>query len=402
MAYYSVPPPRGYYEYQPTASPASSRDYNYYVPSSYKTATLPSRRSHTRTASYSTPRTATYSTPAGYTLPDYYTSSSSSSPPPSSAKYEYVSIDPHKRTATRRFSMSSGNNNQGDKRYAQIRTSTQRIFIDTSERHHTDSSSSEDPIYVLAEPRLGRKVSAAGTSAAATKKKSSSARAKADSTSFYKQEEVDTPIRSRARRSSTATKQPQPSPPKIIKPPRHATAEDALEHNIPAGFCLKNWDPSEKPIVLLGSVFDANSLGKWIYDWTVFSHKSQSPLAGVAGELWLLLIRFAAKMQRAEEGIHRVKYREDKAVLTELLDCGDRVWRKLKSLIKLCEEAMWQGATKDGSRKVMGQKSGVAFVDAFFGRDGEMDKTERLMNAMRHFNMRFDSECEDILRSLKK
>ena len=306
--------------------------------------------------------------------------------------------------------MSSGNNNnQGDKRYAQIRTSTQRIFIDTSERHHTDSSGSEDPIYVLAEPRLGRKVSAAGTSAAATaaKKKSSSTRAKADSTLFYKQEEVDTPIRSRARRSSTTSKLQQPPPPpstkpKVIKPPRQATAEDALEHNIPAGFCLKNWDPTEKPIVLLGSVFDANSVGKWIYDWTVFAHKSQSPLAGVAGELWLLLIRFAAKMQRAEEGIHRVKYREDKAILSELLDCGDRVWRKLKSLIKLCEEAMWQGATKDGSRKVMGQKSGVAFVDTFFGRDGEMDKTERLMNAMRHFNMRFDSECEDVLRSLKK
>src|SRR5690349_8878367 len=46
-----------------------------------------------------------------------------------------------------------------------------------------------------------------------------------------------------------------------------ATEADAIKHKIPAGYSLKNWDPAEEPIMLLGSVFDANSLGKWIYDW---------------------------------------------------------------------------------------------------------------------------------------
>ena len=36
-------------------------------------------------------------------------------------------------------------------------------------------------------------------------------------------------------------------------------------------------EPAEEPIVLLGSVFDANSLGKWIYDWTVYHHGASSP-----------------------------------------------------------------------------------------------------------------------------
>lgn len=36
--------------------------------------------------------------------------------------------------------------------------------------------------------------------------------------------------------------------------------------SIPAGYSAKNWDPSEESIFLLGSVFDANSPGKWIYD----------------------------------------------------------------------------------------------------------------------------------------
>lgn len=408
MAYYRVPPPvsnGGYFDYQPSISPSNSGEFNYYIPSSYKSTSR--RGSHARTASYSSPKMApSFTVPAGYPSPGYYSMNPDlSSPPPSLSKYEYVSINPHTRTATRRSSMSTGTSSHihnSDKRFASVRTATQRIYIDTSDRPHNDSSGAEEPIYVLAEPRLGRKTSTRKSSISTTT--TTTIRPKADSKLHFIQTntDIDTPTRSRARRDSTASKSGSIKTTKTIKPPRQATAEDALDHDIPAGFCLKNWDPVEKPIVLLGSVFDANSLGKWIYDWTVFSHKSQSPLAEVAGELWLLLIKFSGKMQRAEAGIRRVRYQEDKEMLNDFLDSGDRVWRKLKSLIKTCEEAMWEGASKEGSRKVMGQKSGVAFVDTFFGRDGEMDKTERLMTAMRFFNVRFDANCEDILRSLKK
>jgi hypothetical protein len=40
------------------------------------------------------------------------------------------------------------------------------------------------------------------------------------------------------------------------------TEADARKHRIPPGYSLKNWDPSEQPTMLLGSVFDANNLGK--------------------------------------------------------------------------------------------------------------------------------------------
>lgn len=59
---------------------------------------------------------------------------------------------------------------------------------------------------------------------------------------------------------------------KAKTPLRRATDEDAKNHGVPAGYSLKNWDPEEKPILLVGSVFDANSLGKWTYDWKVFYH----------------------------------------------------------------------------------------------------------------------------------
>jgi len=82
---------------------------------------------------------------------------------------------------------------------------------------------------------------------------------------------------------------------------RVATELDAKRHRIPAGYSLKNWDPNEEPIMLLGSVFDANSIGKWIYDWTVSHHGPATPISDMAPDLLLLLIKLAEKIKRAEK-----------------------------------------------------------------------------------------------------
>ena len=224
---------------------------------------------------------------------------------------------------------------------------------------------------------------------------------KADNYFFFTQTtnyEPDTPVRSRARRPSTSTRPKSSS--KSVKPAPVATAEDALRHHIPAGYSLKNWDPTEEPILLLGSVFDANSLGKWIYDWTVYHHKAGSPLTEVAGELWLLLIKFAGKMRRAEECLPRIRGRENREMVRDFYESGERIWAKMKSLLKLCEEFMWRVAKKEGAKgKIqMGEKSGIEFVKSIFGRERELERTERLMTSVRLWNMRFDANCEDILR----
>jgi len=46
----------------------------------------------------------------------------------------------------------------------------------------------------------------------------------------------------------------------------------------------------------------------------------------------------------------------------------------------------------------MGKNSGCEFVDSIFGRDRELEKTEKLMTGMRLWSMRFDANCDDILR----
>ena len=152
-------------------------------------------------------------------------------------------------------------------------------------------------------------------------------------------------------------------------------------------------------MLLLGSVFDANSLGKWIYDWTVFRNGPATPISEVAGDLWLLLIKIAGKMKRAEECLPRIKAMDNQEMVEDFIESGHRLWNRLEKLLKICEEFMWRHAKRDGKKGVtMGKNSGIEFVDTIFGRDRELENTESLMQSIRLWNMRFDANCEDILR----
>lgn len=218
---------------------------------------------------------------------------------------------------------------------------------------------------------------------------------------------ADSTQRSRPRRASdTRAKATQPPPrprttPATKLPPK-ATAEDARRHDIPAGYSYKNWDPDEEPILLLGSVFDANSLGKWIYDWTVFHYGPATPMTEIAGELWLLLIQLAGKIKRAEECLKRIRRTRSRDLVEDFLESGERLWQRFNKLLKICETYMWKAAKKEhpGTKNVtMGKNSGCEFVDAIFSVDREMDRTEKMMTGMRLWSMRFDANCEEILRN---
>lgn len=208
-----------------------------------------------------------------------------------------------------------------------------------------------------------------------------------------------------ARRNSTSVPQrPQTARPASVhkKPPPppavpQATEADAKRHRIPPGYQLKNWDPSEEPIMLLGSVFDANSLGKWIYDWTVYHHGPATPIADVAGELWLLLIQLAGKIKRAEETIPKIRSKDNREMVDEFIEAGYRLTDKLRKLLKTCEAPMLR-ASKDRPNAQLGKNAGVEFVETLFGRERELEKTERFMNSVRVWNLRFDTNCEEILK----
>ena len=214
-------------------------------------------------------------------------------------------------------------------------------------------------------------------------------------------------VSSRPRAQSSTTYHQPSSRPRAnskVKSPAKATPADAARAHIPAGYSYKNWDPTEEPILLLGSVFDANSLGKWIYDWTVYTHGAATPMSDLAGDLWLLLIQLAGKIKRAEECMPRIRHPEDQDLVEEFLDSGERLWQRFGKILKACEDYMWRAASKEAKKRgtnvsaSMGAKSGCEFVDSIFGRDRKLEETEKLMTGMRLWSMRFDANCEDILR----
>ncbi|EMF09529.1 uncharacterized protein SEPMUDRAFT_151509 [Sphaerulina musiva SO2202] len=217
---------------------------------------------------------------------------------------------------------------------------------------------------------------------------------------------ADTTNTNRPRRASHTSKPTHAPPPRrpstATKPPPKATEEDARRAGIPAGYSYKNWDPTEEPILLLGSVFDANSLGKWIYDWTVFFYGPATPMSEVAGEMWLLLIQLAHKVRRAEEIMPRIRAQTSRDLVEDFLESGERLWQRFNKLLKICENYMWKAAKKEsGNAKniTMGKSSGSEFVETIFGRDRELQRTEKLMTGMRLWSMRFDANCEEILRN---
>ncbi|KAK7889949.1 hypothetical protein LTR67_008413 [Exophiala xenobiotica] len=182
-------------------------------------------------------------------------------------------------------------------------------------------------------------------------------------------------------------------------PTMQATEADAVGAEIPPEYSIKHWDPTEEPIILLGSVFDANSLGKWIYVWTVFHLGASTPMADMAGELWLLLIKLAGKTKRAQECVDRIRNLDKRETVEDFILRGHRMWNKFKNLIKDCEHPMLRVAKRNGAAKI-GKEGAIAFLDTIFGRDRRLETTEQIMNRIRLWTTDFDLNCEETIKTV--
>lgn len=215
--------------------------------------------------------------------------------------------------------------------------------------------------------------------------------------------------RTSTRRPTTSGRGQQQSTPKRPStahghrsPPqrRQATEADAQKAGIPAGFNISNWDPTEEPLILLGSVFDANSVGRWIFDWTVFRYGAATAFSDMAGDLWVLLIGLSGRIKNADTLMHKIRRESDRTLVDGFLDGGERIWIRLKKLLRTCEDHMWASAKRnagDGKPAKLGKDAAFVFVEGLFGRDWELDKTEKLMASIRVWIHRYDANCEAIL-----
>lgn len=384
MSYhYGVPPPT--YSKFYDSSPQSSGEYVQYVPYQYEYTTPV--KGHRRKTSHTpvTSRVGGWFSPAG-------------SPPPGADHYSYnVSPSKDAYVSYERKRASSSAKPVPRPQPRTVRKPSQPVHVYEGDDVYVRDHYVEERVPLPTKP---------------TKQSKHGKKPSTDSYFYYGQEQIydeqqqqqqkPRTTTTRVRRSSTTTKstprKERSSDKPTQPPPPVATEEDAIRAGIPAGYSIKNWDPTEEPIILLGSVFDANSLGKWMYDWTVYKCGASTPMAEMAGDLWLLLIKLAGKMKRAKECVLRVKREEQREMIYEFIEGGQRLWKSFKLLLKDCEYFMMKAAKKQGSAILMGKNAGTEFVESIFGRERYLETTERLMNRLRVWTMRFDVNCEDIIR----
>ena len=205
---------------------------------------------------------------------------------------------------------------------------------------------------------------------------------------------MSTPQRPATARPSTTQQQAASVKPGAISTP--ATEADRARHKIPKGYSMKNWDPSEAPILLLGSVFHADSLGKWIYDWTIYHHGTNSESTALAADLWLYLIQFGGKMKTAEEVCNQIRSRRNRQLVEDYIAAGDRISERLRDLLKRCEDPMLKASKKGVSS--LGMNSGVEFVETLFSPDRELERTKRFVKHLETWVKRYNANCDEIVQ----
>lgn len=195
----------------------------------------------------------------------------------------------------------------------------------------------------------------------------------------------------------------QKGPNKSSKEPkksRRDSCELESDNRIPSEYCRKNWTPGEIPITLLGSVFDAEHLGKWIYDWSIVYYGLDSPFISIAGDMWMLLIQLAGNINSANVNINIVQQQNDKVLLQDFINSSKRLWKRLNEIIRICEKHMLDAIKNNNGNEVhidAGTDGAYSFLACIFGRDYQLNEVEKLMSSIRLWCKRFDSNCKELI-----
>ncbi|ROW05915.1 hypothetical protein VPNG_08009 [Cytospora leucostoma] len=175
---------------------------------------------------------------------------------------------------------------------------------------------------------------------------------------------------------------------------RVATAEEARRRGIPLGYNLEKWRPDQEPLLVGGSVYDADSLGRAIYDSTLAAcgDDRKAPLVEVAGDLWLLLIQFEGCLKRAVELAARLQDGNDPRELETIevyINSGYWEMEELDKLLKACDEHMRRAAAEG--------ESNLGLANILLNHYRMLGDTEKFMHSLRKWQRRFDGVCEPIL-----
>lgn len=185
----------------------------------------------------------------------------------------------------------------------------------------------------------------------------------------------------------------------LLEPPWHRepTVADAKKHHIAPGRCLKHWDPDEEPILLLTSVFDANSLGKWVLDQTARIYGEHDEMTELAADFWFEHIKLGGKIKHAKSRLSQIEDSSVRQRVKEFIASGDKLVNDLGEILKKCEQRVVEltGITEIPK---LGHKSVVVFIDTFIGRTpAQRDAFDDFTRSIRVWNQWFDTGCASLL-----
>lgn len=206
--------------------------------------------------------------------------------------------------------------------------------------------------------------------------------------------------------------QQYPQGPKILRSPvrrrprvRDATPKDAMRHKVSPNYDLQQWDPDEEPLTVVGSVFDAYSLGKWIYGWSVHAYGKHAPGTLASHNLWNLIAQVADKLRSSEKfvaqsaGVENVEQGENLDMVRDFIESGKRLMEKSQKHLKKCERSMERSVNGSGNNDTgfLSSDECLTFVKALFSSARHFENTASLVRNMRLWNVRWDANCADVV-----
>lgn len=290
---------------------------------------------------YSTRRNSEYSRYVNNINKDYYTPSSYAYYPPS---YQYINL-----TSPRRYS-------NGD--YGTYGRSYRTAY--NTDNYSDNDQKSKEPTYSR---RERHKYSGIWTEQS-TKERPSTERRKSSNTKY------------RERDSRKHSK----------------TVDDDISK-----YDLKSWTPNRFPIKLVGSIFDPESFGQWVLDWSKFVFNTNTPIFDI-------VIDFTSNLQLFNKNTEQlINYRNETTkllqdeILMEFLAAGKRIANTLSALIDSYEGVMIK-YNKDRKIKLK-RDSAQRFIRELFNDLEDSNKRDKLITSIRLWNFRFDANCKDLLAS---
>lgn len=104
--------------------------------------------------------------------------------------------------------------------------------------------------------------------------------------------------------------------------------------------------------------------------------------------------QISGKIKRASEVMPDIRTLENREMVDNFIESGERLNDKLRRLLKRCEDRILNFKNTNGKLCI---NAGVKFIDTLLGRDYQLGNTERFMSSVRIWNLRFDANCKYIL-----